>query len=64
MPVERKAREAETRKIIDGGKCPKCGADLRRNGSMAGWWQCEQYGSDGWRQDSAKPECNWQGLTS
>lgn len=58
----RKAQE-ETRRIVAGGICPSCGAGLRRNTSMAGWWQCEQFGAKGHRKDDNKPECNWQGFT-
>ena len=51
------------RAIVRTGKCPDCGAGLRRNSSMAGWYQCEQYGAEGWRKDSSKPSCGWQGFT-
>lgn len=57
-----KAR-AETQAIVATGRCPTCGAALKRNLSLTGWWQCEQFGADGFRADSTKPPCNWQGFT-
>ena len=57
-----KAQE-ETRKIVASGKCPTCGAGLRRNNSINGWWQCEQYGAVGFRKDADRPSCDWQGFT-
>lgn len=53
----------ETRRVVASGICPICGSGLRRNSSMTGWWQCEQYGAVGFRKDSTKPDCNWQGFT-
>jgi hypothetical protein len=58
----RQAQE-ETRRVVESGVCPKCGAGLRRNSSMTGWWQCEQFGAEGFRKDSSKPSCSWQGFT-
>jgi len=57
------AAQAGTRAIVAAGVCPCCKAGLRRNLSIAGWWQCEQYGAPGFRKDSSKPACNWQGFT-
>lgn len=57
------ARHAEARKIVSAGVCPICGGALRRNLSMAGWWQCEQLGAVGFRKDPAKPSCSWQTFT-
>ena len=54
---------AETELIVDLGKCPCCGAGLRRNLSLTGWWQCEQFGAVGFRKDSTKTSCSWQGFT-
>ena len=54
---------AEARTVVASGKCPTCGAGLRRNLSIAGWWQCEQYGAEGFRKDSSKPSCNFQCFT-
>lgn len=55
------ARNAELRHAIENG-CPQCGAKLRRNLSLTGWWQCGQYGSDGFRADNSKPQCSFQGF--
>ena len=57
-----KAREA-ARYAVARNKCPVCGATLRRNLSITGWWQCSQYGAEGFRADSSKPACSWQGFT-
>jgi len=57
------AAKAEARAVVSSGKCPDCGAPLRRNLSLAGWWQCSQYGAVGFRADSNKPACGWQGFT-
>lgn len=35
----------------------------RRNSSLAGWWQCAQFGAVGFRADSSKPACSWQTFT-
>ena len=63
---ERKRMEAslaKARAIVDTGKCPVCGAGLKRNLALSGWWQCEQYGAEGFRKDSSKPACNFQTFT-
>jgi hypothetical protein len=57
------ARYAKVRAIVAGGGCPQCGAKLKRNLSLIGWWQCEQYGAIAFRKDPAKPPCSWQGFT-
>ncbi len=57
------AAQAETRAVVASGKCPCCGSGIRRNLSIAGWHQCEQYGAEGFRKDSTKPPCSWQGFT-
>lgn len=57
------ARQAEARAVVATGKCPQCGCKIRRNMSMTGWYQCEQYGSEGFRKDSTKPSCSWQTFT-
>ena len=54
---------AETCAVVASGKCPQCGAGLRRNLALTGWWQCRQYGADGFREDNTKPHCSWQGFT-
>ena len=59
----RDARHVEARAIVATGKCPQCGAGLKLNSSMRGWWQCEQYGADTHRQDPSKPKCGFQTFT-
>lgn len=55
-------REA-ARQVVATGCCPQCGAKLRRNLALAGWWQCSQYGAEGFRADSTKPACSFQTFT-
>lgn len=55
--------QAETRRIVAGGACPDCGAGIRRNASLTGWYQCAQFGAVGFRADATKPPCAWQGFT-
>jgi hypothetical protein len=55
--------QVETRAVVATGVCPTCGAGLRRNMSLAGWYQCEQLGAEGFRKDASKPSCTWQGFT-
>lgn len=57
------AAHAATKVVVASGRCPTCGAGLRRNLSLAGWWQCEQLGAEGFRKDASKPSCSWQGFT-
>ena len=59
----REARYEKARTIVRSGVCPICGAGLRRNLSITGWWQCSQYGSAGFRRDGVKPECSFQTFT-
>lgn len=54
---------AEAQATVDTGRCPQCGASLKRNLSIAGWWQCEQYGAVTHRKDPNKPACSWQAFT-
>lgn len=54
---------AEAQAIVSTGTCPTCGCGLKRNLSISGWWQCEQFGSDGFRKDSSKPQCGFQTFT-
>lgn len=54
----------ETQTVVMSGICPLCGSGLRRNSALDGWWQCEQFGSDGFRKDNSKPSCSWQGFIS
>lgn len=65
--LESKARlekaQAEMRAIWATGHCPRCGAGLVRNLALTGWIQCEQFGADGFRKDSSKAACLFQGFT-
>jgi len=36
---------AEANRIVATGKCPRCGSPLKRNNSLAGWWQCSAVGA-------------------
>jgi hypothetical protein len=56
------AAQAETLRVWNTGVCPRCGAGLRINRSMAGWVQCDQYGAVGFRADDSKPSCSYQGF--
>lgn len=58
------AIRAEAVRVVQSGKCPTCGAGLRRNLALSGWYQCEQYGAEGFRKDSAKPSCSFQCFTA
>jgi len=55
--------KAETLAVVATGKCPICGSKLRRNSSIAGWWQCEQLGAVTHRARPNDPPCSWQGFT-
>jgi hypothetical protein len=57
------AARAAALAVVATGKCPNCRAKLRRNSSIAGWWQCSQLGAVGFRADPALPSCDWQGFT-
>ena len=61
--AKRQARLAEVRLALDNG-CPQCGAKIKRNLSMTGWWQCSQLGAVGFRADAEKPSCSWQTFVS
>ena len=58
------AIRAESERIVATGKCPDCGAPLRYNNAITGWWQCSQLGADGFRADSTKPSCGFQCFTA
>jgi ribosomal protein L37AE/L43A len=58
----KKAQE-EMRAHVARGTCPSCNAPLRRNLSLAGWWQCAQLGSEQFRLEPSKPSCSFQGFT-
>lgn len=51
------------REIVSLGKCPTCGRGIERNLSLAGWWQCEQFGAENFRKNPELPPCNWQCFT-
>lgn len=51
------------KKIVATGKCPQCGSKLVRNTSIAGWWQCEQFGNEQFRARPSEPPCNFQCFT-
>mgnify|MGYP001595624788 CR=1 FL=1 len=57
------ALRAEARAIVASGACPNCGAPLKRNLAIIGWWQCVQGGAIGWRADASKPSCSFQTFT-
>lgn len=57
------AAQIETQAIVDRGTCPLCGCGLRRNLSLTGWWQCDQFGDSSFRKDQSAPRCGWQGFT-
>lgn len=56
------AREA-TLKVVQLNACPTCGRPVRRNNSLAGWYQCTQFGAVGFRAWPELPACTWQGFT-
>lgn len=62
--AEADARRAAAVAIVQAGVCPQCGAKIRRNLSMTGWWQCENLGAVGFRADASKPSCSWQIFTT
>jgi len=55
----------ESIRIVSTGICPQCGTELRRNSSIAGWWQCDCYGMDQFRkpENRGKPSCSFQCFT-
>lgn len=55
--------QAAARAIVATGVCPECGKPLRRNWSLAGWWQCEQLGAIGFRKNAELPPCSFQCFT-
>ena len=56
--------QAETQAVVNTGVCPHCGSALRRNMSIAGWWQCEQLGAETHRKRPQDAAGNWQGFTA
>jgi len=61
----REATYARNREIVRGGTCPDCGAKLRRNLSLAGWWQCGRLGAPGFKlaEYEGTGDCNFQCFT-
>lgn len=51
------------RELVSLGHCPTCGKGIKRNLSLAGWWQCEQFGAPQFRKNPDLPPCNWQCFT-
>ncbi len=58
--ARRQELSAAAAPIIASGKCPKCSRKLRRNLSLAGWFQCGQFGAEQFRTDASQPSCNFQ----
>ena len=56
---------AEAQAVVASGVCPLCGATLRQNLSIAGWWQCGRLGSDPFRavEYQGGPTCDFQTFT-
>lgn len=48
--------------VVATGKCPECGQALRRNLSLAGWWQCSGFGAEGFRA-TGSTKCSFQTFT-
>ncbi len=64
--VERMAAlHATAKAIVATGHCPECGTPLRRNLSIAGWWQCDALGVPAFRRPEHRnlPECSFQTFT-
>jgi hypothetical protein len=61
--IAQQTRYREVSAIVATGVCPLCGWPVKRNLALTGWYQCSQYGADGFRADSTKPQCSWQGFT-
>lgn len=56
------AEQTKVRSIVMLGVCPCCHGPVRRNLALKGWYQCEQFGAEGFRVDASKPSCPWQGF--
>lgn len=63
IKAEREAKHEAARAIVRTRQCPRCGSGIRRNWSMTGWWQCEQFGADTHRARPDEPACGWQIFT-
>ena len=59
------AAKAEAVRVVAGGVCPQCGAPLRRNLSLTGWWQCGAFGEVQFRSPGCeeRPKCSFQCFT-
>ena len=66
IDFDREERIERAKEIFRGhvsrGICPTCGGKLKRNLSMTGWWQCEQFGAENFRKDPTRSSCNFQGF--
>ena len=56
-------RTEQAIKIVNADCCPQCGSKIKRNLALNGWYQCEQFGTGGFRKDINKPACSWQIFT-
>lgn len=56
-------RRTKARAVVRTGACPWCGSKLRSNLALAGWWQCEQFGAEGFRARAYEPSCDFQIFT-
>lgn len=61
--ARREMLQAEAIRVVRTGVCPQCGEKLKRNLSLAGWYQCVQSGAEGFRKDASKPSCSFQTFT-
>ncbi|OPZ63971.1 MAG: hypothetical protein BWY85_01420 [Firmicutes bacterium ADurb.Bin506] len=59
----RDARHAEARAIVATGVCPDCGLPLKRNLSLAGWWQCVRCTDYPAPEYAQYPKCSFQTFT-
>jgi len=63
--VRMRAAKEEANKIVSTGVCPECGAKLRSNTSLTGWWQCGRFGRDSFRlpEYRGQKDCGFQCFT-
>jgi hypothetical protein len=54
------SRQLRVRAIVAALRCPQCGGGIKRNNTISGWWQCEQFGAETHRKDPSRPACSWQ----
>ena len=55
--------QATARAALEANCCPTCGGAVKQNLALSGWVQCAQFGAVGFRADSNRPACPWQGFT-